>query len=109
MEHTAQAVGSGNMSVLATPMMVALMENAAMKAVAPALAKGETTVGTEIAVTHVAATAVGKSIAAKAVLVEVDGRRLCFEVEAYEGEKLLGKGTHQRFVVNQEKFLGKLG
>lgn len=108
-EQTAEAIGSGDMPVLATPMMVALMENAAMKAVAPALAEGETTVGTEIAVSHVAATAMGKCVTATATLVNVDGRKLSFEVEAYEGDKLLGRGTHQRFVVGREKILGKLG
>lgn len=107
-ERTAIALGSGDMPVLATPMMVALMENAAMKAVASSLGEGETTVGIAINVSHEAATAVGKSISATATLVEVDGRKLTFHVEAHEGEKLLGKGTHQRFIVLRERFLSRL-
>lgn len=104
-EKTALAVGSGDMPVLATPMMMALMENAAMMAVAPQLAEGETTVGGHIESSHLAPTAVGKTVSAKAVLTKVEGRKLYFDIEAYEGETLLGKGSHLRFIVNKEKFL----
>lgn len=107
-DKTAMAVGSGDMPVLATPMMMALMENAAMLAVAPQLAEGETTVGGQIESSHVAPTAVGKTVSATATLVKAEGRKLFFEVEAFEGDKLIGKGTHLRFIVNREKFLGKL-
>lgn len=106
-EKTAAVVGSGDMPVLATPMMIALMENAAMLAVAPYLNEGDSTVGGHISTSHLAPTALGKTITAKATLIKIEGRKLHFEVEAYEGEKLLGKGTHLRFVVNKEKFLGK--
>lgn len=106
-EKTAAVVGSGDMPVLATPMMIALMENAAMLAVAPYLNEGDSTVGGHISTSHLAPTALGKTITAKATLTKIEGRKLHFEVEAYEGEKLLGKGTHLRFVVNKEKFLGK--
>lgn len=107
-DKTAMAVGSGDMPVLATPMMMALMENAAMLAVAPQLAEGETTVGGQIESSHVAPTAVDKTVSATATLVKAEGRKLFFEVEAFEGDKLIGKGTHLRFIVNREKFLGKL-
>ncbi len=107
-EKTAVAVGSGDMPVLATPMMMALMENAAMLAVSPHLAEGETTVGGQIESSHLAPTAVCKTVSATATLVKVEGRKLFFEIEAYEGDKLLGKGTHLRFIVNREKFLGKM-
>lgn len=106
-DKTAAVVGSGDMPVLATPMMIALMENAAMLAVAPHLNEGDSTVGGHISTSHLAPTALGKTITAKATLTKIEGRKLHFEVEAYEGEKLLGKGTHLRFVVNKEKFLGK--
>ncbi|MCQ2254125.1 MAG: thioesterase family protein [Bacteroidaceae bacterium] len=106
-DKTAAVVGSGDMPVLATPMMIALMENAAMLAVAPHLNEGDSTVGGHISTSHLAPTALGKTITAKATLIKIEGRKLHFEVEAYEGEKLLGKGTHLRFVVNKEKFLGK--
>lgn len=106
-EKTAAVVGSGDMPVLATPMMIALMENAAMLAVAPYLNEGDSTVGGHISTSHLAPTALGKTITAKATLTKIEGRKLHFEVEAYEGEKFLGKGTHLRFVVNKEKFLGK--
>lgn len=106
-ENTAVAVGSGDMPVLATPMMMALMENAAMKAVAPALSDGETTVGGHIESSHLAPTPVGKTVTATATLVKIDGRKLYFDVEAHDGETLLGKGTHLRFAVNKEKFMSK--
>lgn len=106
-DKTAAVVGSGDMPVLATPMMIALMENAAMLAVAPYLNEGDSTVGGHISTSHLAPTALGKTITAKATLIKIEGKKLHFEVEAYEGEKLLGKGSHLRFVVNKEKFLGK--
>lgn len=105
---TACAMGSGDMAVYATPSMVALMENAAMLAVSEHLAEGETTVGTRLEIDHVKASAVGSRIEATALLTEVDGRRLTFEVEAYDEKGLIGKGTHTRFVVLREKFLAKL-
>ncbi len=107
-DKTAASVGSGDMPVLATPMMMALMENAAMLAVAPQLAEGESTVGGQIESSHIVPTAVGKTVSATATLVKAEGRKLFFKIEAHEGDKLLGKGTHLRFIVNREKFLGKL-
>lgn len=106
-DKTAAAVGSGDMPVLATPMMVALMENAAMNAVAPYLNEGDSTVGGYISTSHLAPTALGKTVSAKATLVKIEGRKLHFEVEAHEGETLLGKGSHIRFIVNKAKFLSK--
>lgn len=107
-QHTAQALGSGDMPVLATPQMVALMENAAMLAVAQQLEASETTVGTQITVSHVRASKVGAEVRATARLTAIDGRRLDFEVEAYDGETLIGQGTHTRFVVQRERFMVKL-
>jgi len=100
--------GSGNLEVLATPRMIALMENAAMLAVAPALAPDETTVGGYIAVTHLKPSAVGAEVSATAVLTQIDGRKLTFAVTASEGDKRIGEGTHVRFIVKREKFLDAL-
>lgn len=106
--NTAEFIGSGDMAVLATPAMVALMENAAMLAVAPELEVGQTTVGTAISTSHVRASKVGASIYAVAELTEVDGRKLSFKIAAYEGDNLIGEGEHTRFIVDRERFLSKL-
>ena len=106
--HTAQAMGSGDMAVLATPAMLALMENAAMLAVAPELPEGCTTVGGHIDASHVRPTPVGERVTALAEVTRVDGRKIEFAVAAYAGDTLIGEGTHLRFVVDREKFLARL-
>ena len=106
--NTAITMGSGDMSVFATPALVALMENAAMKAVAPHLPEGSTTVGGFIETSHLAPSAIGATIEAKATLTEIKGRKLSFAIEATEGDKLVGKATHIRFIVEREKFLSNL-
>ena len=105
---TALSLGSGDMEVLATPRMIALMENAAMLAVAPALAPGETTVGGQISVSHLKPSAIGATVSATAVLTRVEGRKLSFALSASEGDKRIGEGTHIRFIVGREKFMGSL-
>lgn len=105
---TAAQMGSGDMEVLATPAMLALMENAAMLAVAPHLPEGATTVGGHIASSHVKPTALGGEVTATATLTKVEGRKLHFAVTAHEGDALLGEGTHLRFIVDREKFMSKL-
>ena len=107
-ENTALALGSGDMEVLATPAMVALMENAAMKAVADHLPEGSTTVGIEISTLHLKASAVGASVVAEATLDEVDGRRLVFSLKAWDDSGVIGEGKHTRFIVDRERFLSKL-
>ena len=106
--NTAEYIGSGDMAVLATPAMVALMVNAAMLAVAKHLGEGETTVGSMISTSHLKPSKVGATVLAVAELVEVDGRKLTFKIAAYDGETLIGEGEHVRFIVNREKFLSKL-
>lgn len=106
--NTAKALGSGDMDVFATPAMVALMENAAMNAVAPHLEEGQTTVGTQISTSHIKASALGATITATAVLTAVDGRSLTFEITARDGENVIGEGTHTRFIIDRERFLSKL-
>ncbi len=105
---TAAKMGSGDMVVLATPAMLALMENAAMLAVAPHLPEGATTVGGHIASSHVKPTTLGGVVTATATLTKVEGRKLHFEVTAHEGDALLGEGTHLRFIVDRERFMSKL-
>ena len=106
--NTAAALGSGDMDVFATPAMVALMENAAMNAVAPLLSDGQTTVGTQITTSHIKASALGATITATAVLTAVEGRSLTFEITARDGENIIGEGSHTRFIVDRERFLSKV-
>ncbi|MBR5864338.1 MAG: thioesterase family protein [Alistipes sp.] len=106
--NTAQALGSGDMAVFATPAMIALMENAAMNAVAGALPEGSTTVGTMMKSSHIKASKVGAEITAEAELVAVEGRRLTFTVKAWDEQGTIGEGEHERFIVDRERFLSKL-
>ena len=106
-ENTASAVGSGLVPVFATPYMIALMENSAVNAVTEHLAEGQGTVGTHLDVSHDAATPIGMKVWAESILKEVDGKRLVFDVTAYDESGLIGKGTHERFIINTEKFMAK--
>lgn len=106
--NTAIALGSGDMPVFATPAMMALMENAAMLAVAPHLPEGSTTVGGHIDSSHLKPSPVGAEIEATAVLEKVDGRKLFFKVTARQGDTVIGEGTHLRFIVDCERFMSKL-
>lgn len=105
---TAERMGSGDMPVLATPAMMALMENAAMLAVANHLPEGSTTVGGHISSSHLRPLKIGDMVRAEAEVTKVDGRKIEFKVAAYSGNVVLGEGTHLRFVVDREKFLSKL-
>ena len=105
---TAIAMGSGNMPVLATPAMMALMENAAMLAVADHRPQGSTTVGGHIASSHLKPSRLGDTVTATATVTRIDGKKIEFKVEARCGDTLLGEGTHLRFVVDQEKFMSRL-
>ena len=105
---TAVKIGSGDMAVLATPAMMALMENAAMLAVADELPEGCTTVGGHIASSHLKPSKVGDTVTATAKVVKVDGKKIEFKVSAYSGDVLIGEGSHLRFVVDRERFLSKI-
>jgi len=107
-ENTAAAVGAGGVEVFGTPMMIALMENAAWGAVADGLDEGYVTVGTLVNVSHLAATPLGQRVRATAELIEIDGRRLVFKVEAYDQRQKIGEGRHERFIVNLERLLQRL-
>src|SRR5574344_1417869 len=105
---TAQAMGSGDMPVLATPAMMALMENAAMKAVAHVLPEGCTTVGGHIESSHLKPSPLGAQVVATAEVVKVDGKKIHFKVSAHMGDTLIDEGSHLRFVVDRERFLSNL-
>jgi predicted thioesterase len=101
---TAPHIGSGKIKVLATPVMVSLMEEAALNAVEGFLPAGHQTVGTRLDITHSAATPVGLRVTATAELVRVDGRKLTFRVWAEDERERIGEGTHERIVVNVSRF-----
>ena len=105
---TAIAMGSGDMPVLATPTMMALMENAAMLAVAGHLPEGSTTVGGHISSSHLKPSKLGDTVIATATVIRAEGKKIEFKVEAHCGDTLLGEGTHLRFIVDREKFMSRL-
>lgn len=107
-ENCASAIGSGALDVFATPSMIALMENAACEAIKASLQPGESSVGTKVNISHLKASALEDIITATATLTEIDGRRLVFEVVANDSKGIIGEGTHERFIINVEKFLSKL-
>lgn len=106
--NTAIALGSGDMPVLATPAMIALMENAAMLAVAPHLPEGSTTVGGHIDSSHLSPSAVGSEVEATAELHKIEGKKLYFKIVARQGDTVIGEATHLRFIVDREKFMARL-
>lgn len=105
--NTAKTVGSGTLDVFATPAMIALMEETAWKSVAGYLEEGCGTVGISLNVTHDASTPLGMEVTCESELVKVDGRKLTFELKAYDEKGAIGKGTHERFIVNDVKFQEK--
>ena len=107
-KNTAKAVGSGNLDVFATPMMIALMEQAACECLADSLEPGQSSVGTQINVTHIAASPLDAKITATATIENVDGRKVSFTVTAHDETNEIGSGTHERFVIDAERFMKKL-
>ncbi|MCD7819310.1 MAG: thioesterase family protein [Lachnospiraceae bacterium] len=106
-ENSAKALGSGTLEVFATPAMVALMELTAQVSVAPYLQEGEGTVGIRVDITHDAPTPLGMTVTCESELIEVDGRRLVFQVDAYDAQGKIGSGRHERFIINNERFQTK--
>ncbi len=105
---TAKAIGSGDLPVLATPAMIALMENASMLAVAPYLGENETTVGGYMECSHLAPTGMGDEVEAEATLVKIEGKALHFDITALAADKKIGEGHHIRYIVDRDRFLSKL-
>ncbi|MBQ4610569.1 MAG: thioesterase family protein [Clostridia bacterium] len=106
-ENIAGAVGSGSLEVFATPQMINLMEMCACLSVAPFLEQGQTTVGTNLSVSHLSATPIGMKVWCESTLTSIDGRRLVFDVKAFDEKGLIGEGSHERFIVNIEKFMAR--
>lgn len=106
-DNSANALGSGLLEVFATPAMVALMEKTAWMSVDPYMNDGEGTVGTLLNITHSSATPAGMTVWCESELTEVDGRRLVFHVEVFDEKGKIGEGEHERFVIQNEKFMRK--
>lgn len=106
-EDTAKTVGSGDLLVYATPCMVALMEGAACESIAPYLAEGESSVGISMNVAHTSATPVGMEVRAESRVTAVDGRKVTFEITAFDEKGEIGRATHERVVIKAERFLEK--
>lgn len=106
-QNTAIAAGSGRLPVFGTPFMAALMESAAVNALAPYLGEGETSVGTRLDITHDAATPVGMAVWAVAEITATEGRKVSLTVAAFDTAGQIGGGSHERFLVDGERFLSK--
>lgn len=106
-EHLACNVGSGDLPVLSTPMLIAFMEKASSACLETFLEEGESSVGTLVNVQHLAATAVDRQVKVHAEIVEVDRKRVVFYVEAYDDKQRIGTGSHERFIINSEHFMNK--
>ena len=107
--ETAAHLGSGLVPVYATPALVALMENAAVRALEDHLPTGQTTVGGQIDVHHLAATPVGMKVRARAELLEVSGRKFTFQIQAWDEVEQIGEASHVRFLIDTDKFMAKVG
>ena len=107
LDNTAKAFTSGALEVFATPAMISLMEETCWKMIQPELEEGLGSVGTKVDVSHMAPSAIGMTIMCEATLIEIDGRRLTFEVVCSDENGMVGMGTHERFIINNEKFMAK--
>lgn len=106
-ELTAASAKSGSLDVLATPFMIALMEQAASELCDKFVPEGISTVGTAISISHLAPTCIGAKVKAVATVTDFDGRKVSFDVEAYDDAGLIGKGTHERFTIKIDSFMKK--
>ena len=104
---TAKALGSGLLEVFSTPAMIALIEGTALQSVQPLLGEGQGTVGTKLDIVHLKATPVGMRVRCETLLTEVDRRRLVFHADVYDECELIGTGTHERFIIEDQRFLEK--
>ncbi|MCC5931561.1 MAG: thioesterase family protein [Cyclobacteriaceae bacterium] len=107
-EKTAAAVGSGLVEVYATPAMIAFMENTSSEMVVKYLPEGDNTVGSEVNITHVKPTAVGKKVYCESTITQIEGRKISFKVRAWDEQGEIGHGTHTRFIINTERFMNKV-
>ena len=107
-DNTALKFGSGKVDVFGTPAMIALMETASINTVDEKLPEGFATVGIDLNIKHIAATPKGMNITASAELIEIDGKRLVFKVEAFDEVEKIGEGTHQRYIIELDKFKSRV-
>lgn len=107
-KDTALEMGSGNLEVFATPAMVALMENTSVKCIAKELEKGHDTVGILINTSHIKATGLGCKVWCKSTVANVEGKKISFEIEAWDEKGKIGIATHDRYIINPERFMSKL-
>lgn len=107
-EQTAEYISSGLLPVFATPCMIQFMEETARTSVESFLAEGQSTVGTSVNIKHLASTFVGCKVTCESELIEIDRRRLVFSVKVYDDKELLGEGTHERFIIDNAKFIARL-
>lgn len=107
-EKTAASFGSGLVEVYASPAMISLMEKTCMQSIMPFLPSHLGTVGTLVNVKHIKATPIGKIVSCKSKLIEVDNKKLVFEVKAYDNEGVIGKGIHERFIIDTKKFISQI-
>ena len=107
-DNTAERFGNKGAAVFATPLLVVLMEQAAIAAVKPYFADGEGSVGTRVEISHLAATPVGMTVRARAELVEVAGKKLTFAVEAFDDREKVGEGRHERYIIDNAKFMARV-
>jgi predicted thioesterase len=105
---TARHLGSGGIEVYATPAMAALMEAAAVAAIEPLLAEGQASVGIALNIQHLAATPIGHTIRAQAEVAAVDGRRIIFQVKAWDEAELIGRGEHVRYIIDRSRFVERV-
>ncbi|MCH5163571.1 MAG: thioesterase family protein [Clostridiales bacterium] len=107
-EQTAEYISSGLLPVFATPCMIQFMEETARVSVEPFLNEGQSTVGTSVNIKHLASTFVGCKVTCESELIEIDRRRLVFNVKVYDDKELLGEGVHERFIIDNAKFIARL-
>ncbi|MET3617969.1 putative thioesterase [Peptoniphilus olsenii] len=106
-DNTAEKLKSGTLAVFATPAMIALIEETAWTSVAPYLENGQATVGTNLNIAHISATPLDMEIKCETELIEIDKRKLVFDAKVYDEKGLIGEGTHERFIIDSDKFLQK--
>lgn len=106
--HSAQHVRSGTVNVLSTPSMIAFIEETALGCIQGYLPQGHTSVGTHVNVKHVRAVPIGASVTVEVEVVQVEGRRVVFSAKVYWGGTVVGEGTHERYIVDVERFLAKV-
>lgn len=107
-KHSAKEIGSGSVDVFATPSLIALMETCSKDLVQNELEEGMSTVGTAVNIKHLGASKIGAEVVCTSTLKEVDRKRLVFELQVFDGDKKIGEGTHERFIINIDKFMSKL-